>query len=326
MTYPAGIYVAEDGRAHVPIAGTGGATSPASGTWRVGDIAQDTTGALWSCTVAGTPGTWVAVGGGGTATSTSFTPAGGIAATNVQAAIEETVTDAAATYAALALPKSTQTNDYTTVLGDAGTIIEGNKATAMTFTIPPNSSVAYPLNTVMEFCQLGAGAITVAAGSGVTFDGGNATTTAQYQSLFARQRATDEWVITGSVQLGEIGYAAITADVTQAAVGNALVAGLSTTVTAPGGRPLRITCSGNLKQSTAGSGVAMTIEEDGTQILEVPFVAGANNEIVPAERSVRRTPSAGLHTYRVRLYGTVSGTATLLCAANNPAFIQVVQL
>lgn len=69
MAYPPGIYVAEDGRAHVPIAGTGGATFPASGTWRVGDIAQDTTGALWSCTVAGTPGTWVAVGGGGSAAS-----------------------------------------------------------------------------------------------------------------------------------------------------------------------------------------------------------------------------------------------------------------
>lgn len=40
-------------------------------------------------------------GGGGTAATTTFTPAAGIAATDVQAAIEEAVTDAAATYATL---------------------------------------------------------------------------------------------------------------------------------------------------------------------------------------------------------------------------------
>lgn len=40
-------------------------------------------------------------GGGGTAADTTFTPAAGIAATDVQAAIQETVTDAAATYAPL---------------------------------------------------------------------------------------------------------------------------------------------------------------------------------------------------------------------------------
>ena len=47
-------------------------------------------------------------GGGGTAATTSFAPAAGIAATNVQAAIEEAVTDAAAytdtEIAALSIP------------------------------------------------------------------------------------------------------------------------------------------------------------------------------------------------------------------------------
>ena len=39
--------------------------APASGTFAVGDFVIDQTGKVWVCTVAGTPGTWVQVGGGG---------------------------------------------------------------------------------------------------------------------------------------------------------------------------------------------------------------------------------------------------------------------
>jgi hypothetical protein len=38
--------------------------APASGTFAVGDFSIDQTGAVYVCTVAGTPGTWVAVSGG----------------------------------------------------------------------------------------------------------------------------------------------------------------------------------------------------------------------------------------------------------------------
>ena len=40
---------------------------------------------------------------------------------------------------------------------------------AITATIPPNGSVAYPVGTTLNFAQDGAGAFTLAAGSGVTF-------------------------------------------------------------------------------------------------------------------------------------------------------------
>ena len=70
----------------------------------------------------------------------------------------------------------------------------------------------------------------------------------------------------------------------------------------------------------------MTIEEDGTQIVEIELIAAAANQAVAVERTVRRTPAAGRHTYRVRLYATTSGTATLIAAPTNPAFIQVVQV
>lgn len=50
----------------------GGTTSgaPASGTFAVGDFVVDHAGAIWVCTVAGTPGTWAAGSGGGVSSLT----------------------------------------------------------------------------------------------------------------------------------------------------------------------------------------------------------------------------------------------------------------
>ena len=40
---------------------------PMSGTYRTGDFVIDQSGAMWICTVAGTPGIWVESAGGGAA-------------------------------------------------------------------------------------------------------------------------------------------------------------------------------------------------------------------------------------------------------------------
>lgn len=64
-TYPAGaMFVDEAGRAHAPFS-TGTTSAPTDGTWAVGNLAVTTTGTVYACTVAGTPGTWAAVSGGG---------------------------------------------------------------------------------------------------------------------------------------------------------------------------------------------------------------------------------------------------------------------
>lgn len=39
--------------------GTSGGSAPSSGTFSVGDLVIDTSGTIWVCSVAGTPGTWV---------------------------------------------------------------------------------------------------------------------------------------------------------------------------------------------------------------------------------------------------------------------------
>jgi hypothetical protein len=86
---------------------------------------------------------------------------------------------------------------YTLVLSDAGDVIEISNAAAITLTVPTNASVAFPIGTIIEVFQLGAGQITV-SGAGVTFRApGGAKTRVQYSTLSLRKRATDEWVVTG---------------------------------------------------------------------------------------------------------------------------------
>ena len=74
-----------------------------------------------------------------------------------------------------AITANTQTASYTLVLGDAAKAIEMNVASANNLTVPPDSSVAFPVGTVLEVLQYGAGQTTiVAAGAGDVFLAGEA--------------------------------------------------------------------------------------------------------------------------------------------------------
>lgn len=97
---------------------------------------------------------------------------------------------------------NTQTGTtYTFVLADAGKLVEGNNAAAITHTVPPNSSVAYPVNSWIDVSQYGAGQITIAAGAGVTLrsGGGLLKTRLQYSGLTLLKRGTDEWYVFGDL-------------------------------------------------------------------------------------------------------------------------------
>src|SRR4051812_34601926 len=63
---------------------------------------------------------------------------------------------------------STQTGNYTLALADAGKTVEQNLGTPTTVTVPPNSSVAFPIGTIIEVARYGAGTVAIAAGAGVT--------------------------------------------------------------------------------------------------------------------------------------------------------------
>lgn len=97
--------------------------------------------------------------------------------------------------------QNTQTASYTLVLADGGKVVEMNVATANTLTVPPNSSVAFPIGTIIEVHQYGAGQTTITPGAGVTLrsNGGKLKTAAQYASASLRKRATEEWIVAGDV-------------------------------------------------------------------------------------------------------------------------------
>lgn len=90
---------------------------------------------------------------------------------------------------------------YTLALADAGKVVERNNASANTTTVPPNSSVAFPIGTLIEVYQGLAGTSTIVAGAGVTIRsrGGSLVSAGQYATLGLRKRAADEWVLAGDL-------------------------------------------------------------------------------------------------------------------------------
>ena len=99
------------------------------------------------------------------------------------------------------IPTNAQSASYTLVLADAGTAIDIGSASSTTVTVPPNASVAFPVGTVIEVCRYGTGAVTIAAGAGVTIRsrGSLMAVAAQYSSVSLRKRATDEWILVGDL-------------------------------------------------------------------------------------------------------------------------------
>jgi hypothetical protein len=100
---------------------------------------------------------------------------------------------------------NTQTGTtYTTVLDDNGKLVTLSNASAITLTIPPNSSVAYSVGAQLNLAQLGAGQVTFAGGSGVTIVSTGATASApklraQYSTATAVQTSTDNWLVMGDI-------------------------------------------------------------------------------------------------------------------------------
>jgi hypothetical protein len=103
----------------------------------------------------------------------------------------------------LAINAQTGTS-YTTVLADNGDLITLSNASAIALTIPPNSSVAYPVGAQLNFVQYGAGQVTFTQGAGVTIVSTGATasapkTRAQYSSATAIQVSADNWLVAGDI-------------------------------------------------------------------------------------------------------------------------------
>jgi hypothetical protein len=90
---------------------------------------------------------------------------------------------------------------YTFVLADAGKVVRGSNASAITITIPMDSAVAFAVGTQIAVEQLGAGQISIAPYSGVTLNSRSSMRklSAQYAGAALVKTATDTWWLEGSL-------------------------------------------------------------------------------------------------------------------------------
>lgn len=95
---------------------------------------------------------------------------------------------------------------YTFVLGDNGKLVTASNASAQTYSVPTNASVAYPVGTQINIIQIGAGQVTIQAVTAgtttIASTGASAIAPklrAQYSSATLIKAATDLWYVMGDI-------------------------------------------------------------------------------------------------------------------------------
>lgn len=88
---------------------------------------------------------------------------------------------------------------YQLVIGDAGKVIRMSNAGANTVTVPANATVPFPVGTIIEVEQSGAGQTSLAAAGGVTLRAplDVLAIAERYGTVALRQTAIDVWEVEG---------------------------------------------------------------------------------------------------------------------------------
>ena len=97
--------------------------------------------------------------------------------------------------------QNAQTGAYTLVASDANKAVEVTAATDTLITVPTNATVPFPIGTIIELTQCGAGGVIANSASGVTINtpAGWKTRT-QWSTMILRKRGTDTWLLSGDIQ------------------------------------------------------------------------------------------------------------------------------
>jgi len=127
--------------------------------------------------------------------------------TLVTASSTTTLTNKTLTDAKINLAFNAQTGTtYTFVLTDNGQLVTASNASAQTYSIPTNASVAYPTGTQINIIQIGAGQVTIqAVTSGTTTIASTGAAPAapklraQYSSATLIKASTDLWYVIGDI-------------------------------------------------------------------------------------------------------------------------------
>lgn len=181
-----------------------------TGKFKIGDGST-----AWNSLGYKASGTVTSITAGTGLSGGTITASGTIAidtATTVDVSTAQTLTNKTLTSATLNAPLinlslNAQTGTtYTFVLADNGKLVTASNASAQTYSIPTNASVAYPIGTQINIIQIGAGQVTInAVTSGTTtVSSTGATATApklraQFSSATCIKANTDLWYVVGDI-------------------------------------------------------------------------------------------------------------------------------
>ena len=162
---------------------------------------------------------WNSLGYTGAGTVTSITAGTGLSGGTITAtgtiAIDSTVatltgsqtlTNKTLTDPKINLAFDAETASYTAVLANNGQVVTMNNASANTFSIPTNASVAFPIGTQINVLQIGAGQTTIQASlSGTTTIQSTGATAAapklrvQFSAATCLKAGNDLWYVFGDI-------------------------------------------------------------------------------------------------------------------------------
>jgi hypothetical protein len=158
----------------------------------------NSTGSAWGTSYSTTgSGTVVAL-----ATSPTFTTP--VLGTPTSGNLSNCTADGTNSVGFLNIPINSQSAAYTLVLADTGKAIfhPSTDANARTFTIPANSSVAYPIGTAISFINMTSQVVSIAITTDTMYLSSAGTTgtrsLAQYGSATAIKMTSTTWLISGS--------------------------------------------------------------------------------------------------------------------------------
>lgn len=89
--------------------------------------------------------------------------------------------------------ESVQTASYTLALTDRNKVVAMNNTSAATVTVPNDSTVNFPVGSVVDICRINTGSVTLAAAAGVTVSKTGLFGTKE--QISCRKRAANDWIV-----------------------------------------------------------------------------------------------------------------------------------
>jgi hypothetical protein len=211
------------------------------------------------------------------ASAIANTPAGGIAATDVQAALNELDTEKMSSVAVV----NTFTADHILALTDVGGGANGMfghvrmnlTGTANNVTVPPNSTAAFQVGTEIGIVQVGTGVTTVVQGVGVTVTSstGSLVSPGQNQPMVLKKISTNGWELYN----GNVGAALTKTDDTNVT----LTLGGAASTALLGASSLTLGWNGTLSATRGGTGVSNVTQTYTPTLTNVANVAASTAQV-----------------------------------------------